>query len=528
MDHFIFKFGFSYTAVLLFMALEADYLPISFGLFFLVFTPLFAVLDLQFINFVISRYHYFKPGSSFPNAIGSWNVIQIGWMVFIFKFFDFFDPSFQFVFNIFSHIFGSSVTIGFFLDHLSFLMIVLTVFVFRLVNLYLWSSPYSDKVNLYSMVYLVEFFCLLAFSISDLLIFFVAFEAISVPMFIIIGRWGSRPQKSQAAYLFFYYTFFPSFGVLCSIFYLSFSVHSFSYFDLLNFSFSYNEKTLIGLAFLFAFAAKFPIYPLHSWLPEAHVEAPTFGSVILASVLLKIGAYGLLRWTLPFFFSFIYLFQPFLVGIAVLSIVGSLLASFFQLDLKRVIAYSSIAHMSYVFASIATLSAKAINGAVFTLFAHGIVSAALFFIVGFLYDRYGSRSLLFYGGLVRTMPILSTFSLLFFLGNMAFPLTIGFPGEYYMLVGLFERFPILSLGFFFGVFLTGVINIWTFSRVFLGTNSSEELRSSYSDIHFEEFIVMINLLLVFFGLGVFPDFVFEPLRYWTTSYIFKLFVFLIC
>lgn len=289
-------------------------------------------------------------------------------------------------------------------DNISFMFIYLTSFLICSISLSSWSNT-SRFTSFGLLLLLAEFLLFLIFLVMDVFGFFIVYEAVVVPVFFIIGLWGGRAQRVYAAYLFFYYTFAGSFSMLLSIMYVYMAVGSTSYLAILNFEFNNFEEVVLFFTFFLAFAAKLPLYPLHSWLPEAHVEAPTSGSMLLAGILLKMGGYGVIRWCLGVFpFAFAY-FSNLAIMVALVSIFYSSISALQQFDIKRIIAYSSIAHMSYSILGLFTLSSDGIAGFMFLMVSHGLISSALFFCVGVLYDRYGSRSILVYGGLAPFMPI---------------------------------------------------------------------------------------------------------------------------
>jgi len=253
----------------------------------------------------------------------------------------------------------------------------------------------------------------LVFSVLDTLLFYIFFEAILIPMYLMIGLWGSRERKIRAVYLFFFYTLIGSLFMLLGLIYIYTTVGTLNFEYLLTYKFTFNEQYWLWLAFFLSFASKIPIFPFHIWLPEAHVEAPTVGSVLLAGILLKLGVYGFLRFSLTLFPEASFFFVPF---IYILSICGVLFASMTairQTDLKRIIAYSSVAHMNLVTLGIFSFNINGIEGSILQSISHGFISAGMFLLIGILYSRYHSRLLQYYSGLVHTMPIYSSLFLIF-------------------------------------------------------------------------------------------------------------------
>lgn len=358
----------------------------------------------------------------------------------------------------------------------------------------------------------INILLLLVFSVLDLLFFYIFFEAILLPMFFIIGNWGSRERKIRAVYLFFFYTLVGSLCMLLGILYIYFTLGTLNFEYLLKYSFTSTEQYFLWLAFFLSFASKVPLFPLHIWLPEAHVEAPTVGSVLLAGILLKLGIYGFLRFSLTLFPLASLYFSP---AIYLLSLFGILYASFTairQTDLKRIIAYSSIAHMNLVVLGLFSFNLFGIEGSILQSISHGFVASALFLLIGILYDRYHSRFLYYYSGLVHMMPVYSTFFLLFTLANIALPGSSSFIGEFLLLTSVF-KYNIISCFFAtLGVILCGAYSLWLYNRISFG-NLKTYSTLLYKDISLREIALLLPLLFWVLFLGFYPFFFTEYLHF---------------
>jgi proton-translocating NADH-quinone oxidoreductase chain M len=323
-------------------------------------------------------------------------------------------------------------------------------------------------------------------------------------MFIIIGVWGSRERKVRAAYMFFLYTLIGSVLMLLSILYIYFTVGTTDYETLLAFNFSEMEQRFIFLAFFASFASKIPMLPFHIWLPEAHVEAPTAGSVVLAGIALKLGSYGFIRFSIPLLPEASLYFTPFVFTMSILGIVYASLTAVRQTDFKRIIAYTSVAHMNLVMLGLFSFNVVGLEGAILQSLSHGFVSSALFLIIGVVYDRHHTRMVKYYGGLVHTMPLFTAIFLVFTMANIGLPGTSSFVGEFLLLVGTFK---VNTTACFFGatgMVLGGAYALWLFNRVVYG-NLKIQYLTNFQDLTWREFLVFLPLLLGTLIVGIYPE-----------------------
>jgi len=367
--------------------------------------------------------------------------------------------------------------------------------------LFIWNEP---LYKYYAITLLtIQLFLLIIFSALDLFVFYMFFEAVLIPMFLIIGLWGSRQRKIRAVYLFFFYTLCGSILFLVGIFYIYSTVGTCSVEYLSYITFSLLEQKFLWVAFFISFASKVPMFPFHIWLPEAHVEAPTVGSVLLAGILLKLGIYGFLRFSLPLFPSACVYFSPL---IFVLSLIGILFASFCavrQTDFKRIIAYSSIAHMNLIVIGIYSFNVLGLEGSILQSISHGFVSGGLFFLVGMLYDRYHSRFVYYYGGIVHFMPVFSSIFLFFTLSNIALPGTSSFAGELLLLLGVFKSNSIAGIFSCLGVVFCGAYSLWLCNKMLFG-NLKNIFTVKFFDFNVREFLLIFPLLILIFIVGFNP------------------------
>lgn len=416
------------------------------------------------------------------------------------------------IYFIFSSGILNSTKLG--IDGISLFFILLSTFITPICFLVSWNI--SLYLREYILCFLmIEFFLVLAFSVDDLFLFYIVFESILIPMFLIIGVWGSRPHKTVAAYWFFFFTLAGSIFFLfaISVFYFSYGTTNLdviSFFFKNGYSLEPKIAKIIWICLFLTFAVKIPLFPFHVWLPEAHVEAPTAGSVLLASLLLKLGGYGMLKFLINLFPLLSIFFMPFIYTLCFLGVFYTSITAIRQLDLKRLIAYSSVAHMNYVILGLFSCNNYGIMGAVQLMLSHGIVATAMFILVGILYDRYGVRLISYYSGLATIMPFFSCFFGLFVFSNAGFPMLSNFPGE----LLIFTNFVINDLFFSFlillGLYFTGIYSIWLLNRIIFGSLNLNynSFTSIYCDLTRREFFILFLLALINFFMGLCPNFFF--------------------
>ena len=352
-------------------------------------------------------------------------------------------------------------------------------------------------------IFAIQLFLYLSFITTNLIFFYIFFEAILIPMYILIGIWGARERKTLAAMYFVLYTAAGSFFLLYGAYHCYQKFGTLEYRVIINKPLSFKDQLDLWKYFFIPFAIKIPMLPFHIWLPEAHVEAPTVGSVYLASLLLKLGGYGFLRFTITMF-EHANAEKAWLINLlAVFGVIFASLMAMRQNDLKRVVAYSSVAHMNLVVLGLFSYTQQGLEGAIYLMIGHGIVSGALFLSIGVLYDRYHTRSLKHYSGLANVMPLFCGFFFLFTLGNMAFPGTSNFVGEILILIGLFEYHSVVMFFASTGVVLGAVYSIWMFNRTTFGTlKSNTENIAVYADITRPEVYVFVAMLAGMIALGL--------------------------
>jgi NADH-quinone oxidoreductase subunit M len=403
-------------------------------------------------------------------------------------------------------------------DGLSYVFLVLTLFTFPFLFLAAWNVTKSPRHFLAHLV-AIEILLVLTFVTIDLFYFFVLFESLLIPMFLLIGGWGARTRKIKAAYYFFLYTLFGSLFMLFGMIYLYQMTGSLNYYVLLAETLDLKTQKLLWLCFFLAFAVKMPLFPFHIWLPEAHVEAPTVGSMLLASLLLKLGGYGLLRFSLTFLGAASTFFTAAVATLAIAGVIYGSLSTLRQIDLKRIIAYSSVAHMNLVALGIFSFNRVGIDGSIYLMVAHGVVSAALFFCVGVIYDRTHTRLLRYYGGLVTVMPLFASFFFIFNLANMGFPGTPNFVGELLLLAGVYKQAPAISFFAGAGIVFSAAYSTALHARTCFGTLKTIYIRQ-FTDMNRREATVLGGLALAALLLGLRTDFVISYLEavVWSISH----------
>ena len=397
------------------------------------------------------------------------------------------------------------------IDGISLFFIILTTFLVPFCLLVGWDSVKRSIKEYFVAFLILESFMLAVFCILDLLLFYVFFESVLLPMFLIIGVWGSRERKVRAAYQFFLYTLAGSLFMLLAILLIYFQTGTTDLQVLMVSKFSVQRQLLLWLAFFASFAVKVPMVPTHIWLPEAHVEAPTAGSVILAGVLLKLGTYGFLRYSIPLFPEASVYFTPLIYTVSLIGIVYASLTTLRQIDLKKIIAYSSVAHMGFVTLGLFSLNTQGIEGAVLLILSHGFVASALFICIGVLYDRTHTRLVKYYGGLVHVMPIFSVFFFIFTLGNLGLPGTSSFVGEFLILTGVFQANPFAATFAATGMILGGAYSLWLYNRVVFG-NLKPFFVDTFMDVNRREFFILLPFVLCMLWMGIYPEVFLDPMH----------------
>jgi len=433
--------------------------------------------------------------------------------LFILTGFDAKNTGFQFVEQR-EWIFGLQYKMG--VDGISVLFVMLTTFLMPITILACWDVKHRVKEYMIAFL-LLETLMLGVFCALDIVLFYLFFEAGLIPMFLIIGIWGGA-NRIYASFKFFLYTFLGSVLMLVAMIAMYVDVgstdivtllaHNFgsATFSLLGIQIVGGMQTLLFLAFFASFAVKMPMWPVHTWLPDAHVQAPTAGSVVLAAILLKMGGYGFLRFSLPMFPVASELWAPVVLWLSAIAIVYTSLVALAQSDMKKLIAYSSVAHMGFVTAGIFSINQQGLDGAIFQMISHGFISGALFLCIGVIYDRMHTREIDAYGGLVNRMPAYAMVFLLFTMANVGLPGTSGFVGEFLTLMGMFQANTWVAAVATTGVILSAAYALWLYRRVVLGDLIKESLKS-ITDMTRRERIIFAPLVVMTILLGVYPSLV---------------------
>ncbi len=420
--------------------------------------------------------------------------------LFIWLWFDYDNPGFQMVETM--DWLGGSISYKMGVDGISVLFVILSTFLMPFCVLASWESV-QKRVKEYMIAFLVlETLMIGVFCALDLVVFYVFFEAGLIPMFLIIGVWGGA-RRVYASYKFFLYTLLGSVLMLIAIMAMYWEAGTTDIPTLLAHPFPESMQTWLWIAFFASFAVKMPMWPVHTWLPDAHVEAPTAGSVILAGVLLKLGGYGFLRFSLPMFPLASDMFAPFVFTLSVVAIIYTSLVALAQEDIKKLIAYSSVAHMGYVTMGIFTMTEAGVQGGIFQMLSHGIVSGALFLCVGVIYDRMHTREIAAYGGLVHRMPKYAVAFLIFTMANVGLPGTSGFVGEIMTLLGAFQANTWVAFFATSGVILSAAYALYLYRRVVFGALEKESLKGLL-DLNLREKVILIPMIILTIFFGFYP------------------------
>ena len=397
---------------------------------------------------------------------------------------------------------GGAINYSMGVDGISLPFVILTTALMPISILASWTSIQS-RVQAYMIAFLVlETLMVGTFCALDLVLFYVFFEGTLIPMFLIIGVWGG-PRRVYASFKFFLYTFGGSVLMLLAIMAMYWQAGTTDIPTLLHYAFPRALQIWAFFAFLASFAVKLPMWPVHTWLPDAHVEAPTAGSVILAAILLKLGGYGFLRFSLPMFPQASVDFAPLIYALSVVAIIYTSLVALVQEDMKKLIAYSSVAHMGFVTMGLFALTAQGVGGGIFQMLSHGIVSAALFLCVGVVYDRMHTREIAAYGGLVNRMPIYAFFFMIFTLANIGLPGTTGFIGEFLTMLGTFRVNNWVATLAALGTILSAAYALWLYRKIIFGTLEKPSL-FNIKDLGWREVVILAPLVILTIVFGVYP------------------------
>jgi len=395
-------------------------------------------------------------------------------------------------------------------DGISLFMILLSTFLTPFCILASWLSV-KKRIKEYMMAFLfLETVMLGMFFSIDILLFYIFFESVLIPMFLIIGIWGGE-KRIYASFKFFLYTLSGSVLMLIAIIFIYQYTDTMNIKDLQGNFFTKQVQIYLWLAFFSSFAVKIPMWPFHTWLPDAHVEAPTAGSVILAGVLLKMGGYGFIRFSIGMLPEATEFFTPLVMFLSVIAIIYTSLVALAQTDMKKLIAYSSVAHMGMVTIGIFLVNRQGLEGAMIQMISHGIVSAALFLCVGVIYDRMHTREIVSYGGLVNVMPQYSVAFMIFVLASIGLPGTSGFVGEFLIILGAFKFNTFIALFAATGIVLGAVYMLYLYKNIIFGTLTNEKLKEIL-DLEFREKLILYPMIIIVIIIGLFPNIFLDPMH----------------
>lgn len=420
--------------------------------------------------------------------------------------FDVSDAGFQFVeHKTWMPTLGLTYSLG--VDGISLFFVMLAAFLTPVCILASWTSI-KHRVREYMIAFLIlETFMIGTFLALDTFLFYVFFEGVLIPMFLIIGVWGG-PRRVYSAFKLFLYTLLGSVLMLVALLTLYFQVGTSSIPELIANPVTRDLQMWLWIACFASFAVKMPMWPFHTWLPDAHVEAPTAGSVILAGVLLKMGGYGFLRFSIPMFPEATEYFMPFVFWLSIIAIIYTSLVALVQEDMKKLIAYSSVAHMGFVTLGLFTMTTQGLQGGVFQMISHGLISAALFLCVGVVYDRLHTREMSKYGGIVKNMPRYATIFMILMLASVGLPGTSGFVGEFLSLLGAFQVDILVAAFATTGVVLGAAYMLVLYRRVVFGPVKNKEA-AAMSDVNKRELLMLVPIVLMVIALGIAPNFILD-------------------
>ena len=475
----------------------------------LVAIPLIGALFLAFVSWLTREEGREQTEKNAPRTALLVSLIVLLLSIVLVIDFDPSNPDFQFMDQ--APWLGGGIDFRMGVDGISVLFILLTAFLTPLCILASETSIKTRKADYMIAFLLLESLMIGVFCSIDLVLFYIFFEAVLIPMFIIIGVWGGA-NRVYASYKFFLYTLLGSVLMLAAILWLysqsgvQFGEPTTDMTVLKNLDIPGNVQAWLWLAFFASFAVKMPMWPVHTWLPDAHVQAPTAGSVILAGILLKLGGYGFLRFSLPYFPEASVQFAPLVFALSIIAIVYTSLVAYRQTDMKKLIAYSSVAHMGFVTMGIFTFNLQGIQGGIFQMISHGLVSGALFFCVGVVYDRMHTREIAFYGGLVKRMPMFAAFFLLFTMANVGLPGTSGFIGEILTMIGAYQVSPWIAAGAALGMIFSAMYALHLYRETIFGEQVNEKL-DVITDVTPREWFILAILAFFTILLGLYPSLV---------------------
>lgn len=435
-----------------------------------------------------------------------------------------FDPTqtdFQFCYQLNSEYVQArllNLSFGFGIDGLNVWLILLTTFLTPICILVGWNMAHTPSIGSNKITYLktyciiflvIEVLLILAFTSRDIFVFYVFFEAVLVPMFFLLGMYGSQPRNIRAAFKMFFYTLAGSLPMLAGIIMMVYNCGTTDYEVLSNSSLSHSRQIIIFVLWFIGLSVKTPLIPMHGWLPETHANAPTSGSIILAGLLLKLGTYGMLRWLIGILPEACMYFTPMVNVICLVGVIYVSLITLRQVDIKKVIAYSSIAHMAVCVIGMFTFNVVGVSGSYLLMIGHGVISPALFLCCGILYDRYKTRIIFYYSGLAQTMPLFSTALLILTMANMSLPiLSPTFAAEFLIFAGVFATNKLTAIAAATTMVLTGAYSLFLYNRICFGNVKSIYI-SKYSDLNRREFALLLPLVACCVILGVFPSIILD-------------------